>query len=84
MHEYSYELIFGRYGGIMRTCELTKEGISYQMLRNLIEQGKVEKRRVTPPGICCKLIHCPDKGLKELRAGYKPPLQTKLSGVRKS
>ena len=24
------------------------------------------------------------KALKELRAGYKPPLQTKLSGVRKS
>ena len=39
----NYESIFGRYGGIMRTCELTKEGISYQMLQNLIEQGSVEK-----------------------------------------
>ena len=37
----NYESIFGRYGGIMRTCELIREGISYQMLRNLIEQGKV-------------------------------------------
>ena len=27
----------------MRTCELTKEGISYQMLQNLIEEGSVEK-----------------------------------------
>ena len=27
----------------MRTCELTREGISYQVLQNLIEQGRVEK-----------------------------------------
>ena len=39
----NYESIFGQYGGIMRTCELTREGISYQMLQNLIEQGRVEK-----------------------------------------
>ena len=37
----NYESIFGQYGGIMRTCELTREGISYQMLQNLIEQGRV-------------------------------------------
>ena len=39
----NYESIFERYGGIMRTCELTREGISYQVLQNLIEQGRVEK-----------------------------------------
>ena len=39
----NYESIFERYGGIMRTCELTREGISYQILQNLIEQGRVEK-----------------------------------------
>lgn len=27
----------------MRTCELTREGISYQILQNLIEQVRVEK-----------------------------------------
>ena len=27
----------------MRTCELTKEGISYRILQNLIEEGLVEK-----------------------------------------
>lgn len=27
----------------MRTCELTREGISYQILQNLIEQGRIEK-----------------------------------------
>ena len=32
----NYESIFERYGGIMRTCELTREGISYQVLQNLI------------------------------------------------
>lgn len=37
----NYESIFGRYGGIMRTCEITGEGIFYQMLQNLIEQGRV-------------------------------------------
>ncbi len=39
----NYEAIFERYGGIMRTCELTKEGISYQTLQNLMEEGSVEK-----------------------------------------
>lgn len=29
----------------MRTCELTREGISYQILQNLIEQGRVEKKK---------------------------------------
>ena len=37
----NYESIFGRDGGIMRTCEITGEGIYYQMLQNLIEQGRV-------------------------------------------
>jgi len=37
----NYESIFGRYGGIMCTCETTRKGISYQMLQNLIEQGRV-------------------------------------------
>ena len=45
----NYESIFGRHGGIMRTCELTKEGISYQMLQNLIEQGiLVIRKRMLP------------------------------------
>lgn len=38
-----YEKVFMRYGGIMRTSELTKEGISYQQIQNLIEEGNVEK-----------------------------------------
>ncbi|MCM1126327.1 MAG: type IV toxin-antitoxin system AbiEi family antitoxin domain-containing protein [Lachnospiraceae bacterium] len=38
-----YEAIFERYSGIMRTCELTKEGISYQTLQNLMREGSVEK-----------------------------------------
>ena len=37
----NYESIFERYGGIMCTCEFTREGISYQILQNLIEQGRV-------------------------------------------
>lgn len=37
----NYESIFGRYGGIMCTCEITGKGISYQMLQNLIKQGRV-------------------------------------------
>lgn len=37
------EKIFKKYNGIMRTCELTKEGIFYQRLQELIEEGKVEK-----------------------------------------
>lgn len=39
----NYEAIFKQYGGIMRTCELTKEGISYQQIQNLIEEGSIEK-----------------------------------------
>ena len=38
-----YERIFKMYDGIMRTCELTKEGIMYQQLQNLINEGYVEK-----------------------------------------
>lgn len=38
-----YEIIFQQYGGIMRTCELAKEGITYQQIQNLIESGAVEK-----------------------------------------
>lgn len=37
----NYESIFGRYGGILCTCEITGKGISYQMLQNLIKQGRV-------------------------------------------
>ncbi len=39
----NYETIFKQYGGVMRTCELTTEGISYQILQRLIEEGSVEK-----------------------------------------
>ncbi len=38
-----YEKVFEKYNGIMRTCELTKEGIFYQKLQELIEEGYVEK-----------------------------------------
>lgn len=38
-----YAAIFKRYDGIMRTCELTKEGISYQQIQNLTAEGCVEK-----------------------------------------
>lgn len=38
-----YKKIFEKYNGIMRTCELTKEGIFYQRLQELIEEGSVEK-----------------------------------------
>ena len=38
-----FESIFKQHGGIMRTCELTMEGISYRILQNLIEEGLVEK-----------------------------------------
>ena len=37
----NYESIFDRYGGIMCTCGFTREGISYQILLNLIEQERV-------------------------------------------
>lgn len=35
-----YQEIFERYGGIMRTCELTAEGISYKTLQNLINEKR--------------------------------------------
>ena len=38
-----YESMFKQYGGIMRTYELTKEGITYAQLQKMIEQGYVEK-----------------------------------------
>ncbi|WP_310601558.1 type IV toxin-antitoxin system AbiEi family antitoxin domain-containing protein [Anaerosporobacter sp.] len=41
--QIDYEKIFEKYNGIMRTCELTKEGIFYQRLQVLIEEGSVEK-----------------------------------------
>lgn len=37
------EKIFKKYNGIMHTCELTKEGVFYQRLQELIEEGSVEK-----------------------------------------
>lgn len=37
------EKILKKYNGTMRTCELTKEGIFYQRLQELIEEGSVEK-----------------------------------------
>ena len=39
----NYDSIFNQYGGVMRRCELTKEGISYQILQDLINEGCVEK-----------------------------------------
>ena len=39
----NYEIMFERYGGIMRTNELSKEGVSYQQLQKLIIEGNVEK-----------------------------------------
>ena len=41
--ERNYQKIFNKYNGIMRTCELTKEGISYQKIQKLINDGNVEK-----------------------------------------
>lgn len=41
--EENYHKIFDKYGGIMRTCELTKEGISYQKIQKLMAEGNVEK-----------------------------------------
>lgn len=38
-----YKKIFDKYNGIMRTCELTNEGLTYQMLQDLIAKGYVEK-----------------------------------------
>lgn len=39
----NYHEIFERYDGIMRTCELTAEGVSYKVLQSLISEGNVEK-----------------------------------------
>ncbi len=39
----NYESIFKQYGGIMRTCELKREGVSYQILQELMAEGLVEK-----------------------------------------
>ena len=41
--ETNYQKIFYKYNGKMRTCELTKEGISYQEIQKLISKGNVEK-----------------------------------------
>lgn len=39
------QIIFMRYGGMMRTGELSREGIHYTRLQALIESGKVQKLR---------------------------------------
>ena len=39
----NYESIFKQYGGIMRTCELKREGVSYQILQKLMAEGLIEK-----------------------------------------
>lgn len=39
----NYESIFKQYGGIMRTFELKREGISHHILQELMEEGLVEK-----------------------------------------
>ena len=39
----NYASIFKQYGGIMRTCELKREGVSYQILQELMAEGLVEK-----------------------------------------
>lgn len=38
-----FQNIFEQYGGIMRTCELTKEGVYYETLQKLMDEGLVEK-----------------------------------------
>lgn len=39
----NYKSIFKQFGGIMRTCELKREGVSYQILQELMAEGLVEK-----------------------------------------
>ena len=39
----NYESIFKQYGGIMRTFELKREGISHHILQELMEEGLVER-----------------------------------------
>ena len=39
----NYESIFKQYGGIMRTFELKREGISHHILQELMKEGLVEK-----------------------------------------
>ena len=41
--QIDYQKIFNKYNGIMRTCELTKEGIFYSKIQSLIKEGHVEK-----------------------------------------
>lgn len=41
--QVDYQKIFDKYNGIMRTCELTKEGIFYSKIQDLIKEGHVEK-----------------------------------------
>lgn len=41
--EIDYQKIFDKYSGIMRTCELTKEGIFYNKIQELIKDGYIEK-----------------------------------------
>lgn len=41
--QVDYQKIFNKYNGIMRTCELTKEGIFYSKIQSLIKEGHVEK-----------------------------------------
>lgn len=45
MKEEQIEKIFQTYGGVMRTKELSKQGIHYRRLNILMEKGKVEKIR---------------------------------------
>lgn len=45
MTEERVEFIFEKYGGIMRTKELSENGIHYRMLKKLEDAGKVEKIR---------------------------------------
>lgn len=40
-----YRAIFMRYDGVMKTKELSKEGVSYAALQKLVEAGEVEKVR---------------------------------------
>jgi len=38
-----YQELFKKYGGIMRTSELTHEGVNYKKIQELIEKGFIEK-----------------------------------------
>ena len=41
--EVDSQKIFEKYNGIMRTCELSKEGIFYNKIQELIKDGYIEK-----------------------------------------